>query len=112
MVVSLVLFEGAGVARALAAAGESIECCCGRHDAHRACKCKACPVSRRRAHAATTRVDAARSCDGSDEPGALVVTALPRSKAPSLLPLVAVERLVWRVTSLGDRAVDVGRPPP
>jgi hypothetical protein len=107
----LVLVEGAGVARALGGA-ESIQCCCGRHDAHRACKCKACPVSKKRARGVNTRVDAADGCDGHDEPGALVVLALPL--APPGLPslLRSIDRPFARARRLFGRATDVGRPPP
>src|SRR5687767_5725650 len=66
----LVLVEGAGVARALSSV-EAIECCCGKHDAHRACKCKACPILKKRAHAATTRLEVGRDCHGQEDPGVL-----------------------------------------
>ena len=107
----LVLVEGAGAARALGGA-ESIECCCGRHDAHRACKCKACPVSKKRARGVHTRVDAGDGCDGHDEPGALTVLALPL--APPALPSLwaTVERPWARARTLTGRGNDVGRPPP
>lgn len=107
----LVLVEGAGVARALGGA-ESIECCCGRHDAHRACKCKACPVSKKRARGVNTRVDAGDGCDGHDEAGALTVLALPL--VPPALPSLwaSVEQPWMGVSRLLGRAADVGRPPP
>jgi hypothetical protein len=108
----LVLVEGAGVARALAASGEGVECCCGVHDAHRACKCKACPVSKLRAHAATTRLDQPRDCDGQDEPGALAVVALPLASFPSLLPVLQVSLVSAAVPLLAGRLVEAGRPPP
>jgi hypothetical protein len=102
----LILVEGSGVARALS--GESIECCCGRHDAHRVCKCPSCPVSKNRKDH-TSRF--AAGCDGHDEPAALVVTAV-MTPAPSLAPLVAVASWAPVVKSLSDRVVEAGRPPP
>jgi hypothetical protein len=103
----LVLVEGAGVARALG--GESVECCCGRHDSHRACKCKACPVSKSRAQASTTRMD--DHCDGHDDPGALAVVA-EETIFPSLLPLAAVAPVSVTPQPLASRLVEAGRPPP
>jgi hypothetical protein len=110
---ALVLLEGAGVARALASAGEWIECCCGRHDSHRACRCKACPVSKRRAHAATTRLDQPRECDGDGDPGVLAVTALPIVALQSIsLSFPAIVLELPAVRPLLSRIVEAGRPPP
>jgi hypothetical protein len=101
----LLLVEGAGVARALS--GESIECCCGRHDAHRACKCPSCPIGKKRD--ATSRF--ARDCDGQDDPGVLAVVAVT-PPSPSLVAPAAVEVVAPALRALSDRTVEAGRPPP
>jgi len=101
----LVLVEGSGVARAQP--GATIDCCCGRHGAHRACKCKGCPVSKAR----RSGYDHARDCDGNADPGVLAVVAVA-APAPSLLPPRAVARVSVPVGSLSSRVVEAGRPPP
>jgi hypothetical protein len=111
VVAALVLFEGAGVARALTSA-EAIECCCGRHDAHRACKCKACPILKKRAHAATTRLEVGRDCHGQEDPGALSVVAVMPPPAPSLAALDVAAVAEGVVAPLDDRLPEAGRPPP
>ena len=110
LLAALVLFEGAGVARALASV-ESVECCCGTHGVHRACKCKACPVSKRRAHAATPRLDQPRECDGHDEAGVLLVSAL-LDEPPAMMGALAVTVAAEPVLPLADRLIEAGRPPP
>jgi hypothetical protein len=104
----LLLLGVSGAARALG--GESVECCCGRHDAHRACKCPACPVSKKRKQTGS-RVDIARDCDGNSDPGVLVVTAVA-PPAPSLPALAAADVPVVEIQSLSSRLVEAGRPPP
>jgi hypothetical protein len=104
----LLLVGVSGAARAMG--GESVECCCGRHDAHRACKCTACPVSKKRKQTGS-RFDIARDCDGNSDPGVLVVTAIA-PPAPSLPALAFAELPVAENQSLSSRLVEAGRPPP
>jgi hypothetical protein len=108
---ALVLLEGAGVARAFAEEVELIQCCCGRHDSHRACRCKACPVSKRRAHAATTRMDQPGDCDGQSDPGVLAVTAIPAVEEISV-EMAALAVAFLPIRALSGRILEAGRPPP
>ena len=101
----LILVEGSGVARALS--GESVDCCCGRHDAHRACKCPSCPVGKKRD--GTSRF--APGCDGHEDAGvpAVVAVIAPSPSLPAPVAVVVVRRAPQ--SPLG-RIIEAGRPPP
>ena len=110
LVAALLLVEGAGVARALG--GDTILCCCGRHESHRVCKCKSCPVLAKRARVGTSRFAHARDCDGHDEAPALSVLAI-ESVAPTVQRSeIARAHENPAAQPLVSRVVDAGRPPP
>jgi hypothetical protein len=105
----LLLVGASGAARAWN--GESIQCCCGRHDAHRACKCPSCPVTKGRARVGTSRVDLARDCDGNSDPGVLAVVAVIQTPHFLVRPIAAPLHIAT-IQPLSGRLVEAGRPPP
>jgi hypothetical protein len=131
LLAGLVLVEGGGAARAIAAAGE-VRCCCGAHSFARPCRCRACPAARRRApstpaHPAAyaahgqhdDEVPAAApalapdgACHVASDGDALVPLAL-FSPPPALALALAIEDALPRPSSAAlERDADPLRPPP
>jgi hypothetical protein len=116
LLMTLVLVEGAGVARAFGSAS-SIECCCGKHAKARPCGCRSCPAKRGRHDAAAdTTLTERAPCSGGDtiDDGAILQVVAEAPAAPPLLspapPAGAILLVV--VTEPPSRVADPARPPP